>query len=151
MNKKVKLIQSTDEDKDLVYNILKAASEIYAIKTWGRWKEETQRANFDENFDCANVRIIQMEKSDIGFISTIISEDEIFLDELNILPEFQRLGVGTLLIEKLIEEASRKDIPIKLHVLKVNPACLLYDRLGFEFTGGTRSHYHMEWRREWGQ
>ncbi len=149
MYKKVELIQSTDEDKELVYNVLKAASKAYVIKTWGRWNEGIQRTNFDENFDCTNVRIIHMEGKKIGFISTIASMEEIFLGELNILPEFQGCGVGTLLIENLIEEASTKNIPIKLHVLKANPACLLYERLGFEVTGGTRSHYHMEWRREW--
>jgi ribosomal protein S18 acetylase RimI-like enzyme len=53
------------------------------------------------------------------------------LEKIYLLPEYQRLGIGSALIDSLIIEASQSNIPIRLHVMAVNPAKKFYDRFGF--------------------
>lgn len=48
-----------------------------------------------------------------------------------IVPEAQGAGVGTLLIQQLIDEAQKTDNALTLGTAKINPALRLYTRLGF--------------------
>ncbi|MBW4512743.1 MAG: GNAT family N-acetyltransferase [Scytonematopsis contorta HA4267-MV1] len=51
---------------------------------------------------------------------------------MELLPEYQCLGIGTQLIQSVISQAKSLNKPVVLHVLKINPAKSLYERLGFE-------------------
>jgi GNAT superfamily N-acetyltransferase len=46
------------------------------------------------------------------------------LVQIYLLPEYQRLGIGTVLLQKLIAEARQSQIPIRLKVMTINPAKL---------------------------
>jgi hypothetical protein len=43
-----------------------------------------------------------------------------------------------------LHESDQTQLPVKLRVLKVNPARRLYERLGFIHKGETPTHYLME-------
>ncbi|MBA0086269.1 MAG: GNAT family N-acetyltransferase [Acidobacteria bacterium Pan2503] len=47
---------------------------------------------------------------------------------------FQRRGIGTAVMNRLIGEAARVNQPVRLSVVKMNPALRLYERLGFDIT-----------------
>ena len=47
------------------------------------------------------------------------------------MPEYQGRGTGTAIILDLIAQARALQLPVTLHVLDVNPARSLYERLGF--------------------
>ena len=61
----------------------------------------------------------------------VISESEIYLGEIQISKDFQNQGIGTSLIQSLIQEAQTSNKKLWLKVLKGNPAQKLYQRLGF--------------------
>jgi len=63
---------------------------------------------------------------------------------IQIMPAYQRQGVGTTVIRDILAKASRKGLPTTLWVMKVNPARELYERLGFEVAEETPTHYRME-------
>lgn len=66
---------------------------------------------------------------------------------LDVAPEWRNRGVGTRLIEYVIEEARRRGHPrIHLEVRTDNPARRLYHRLGFRRVG--RSFVNTWWRFE---
>jgi len=115
----------------------------YVQRTWG-WDDNWQRERFDKNFDPARVQIIEYEGRPIGYISLQHPGNEIFLAAIEIAPEFQNKGVGTYLVGKLLFDADERNLPVRLHVLKVNPGRRLYERLGFECTGETPTHYVMK-------
>ena len=54
---------------------------------------------------------------------------------------FQRRGIGTEVIGRLIAEAG--DLPVTLSVAKINPAVRLYERLGFQITHEDARKFHM--------
>lgn len=128
------------EDYEFLWQLHNAALKIYVEKTWG-WDEDFQRNSFKENFNVENGQIVVVEGEDAGYFWTIEKENEILLASIRLLPEFQNKKIGTGLIKQLIEN-SRK--PIRLQVLKVNPAQYLYKKLGFVIAGETETHFLMK-------
>src|SRR5690606_24008451 len=66
------------------------------------------------------------------------------LDYVALLPAFQRRGIGTALIRKVMASAAVRGVPVRLSVLKANPARELYERLGFEVTGWDDVRWYLE-------
>ncbi len=67
------------------------------------------------------------------------------MNQLFLLPEYQSKGIGRECMLRVIEEARRLGLPVRLRVLKVNPRALaFYERLGFARTGETETHHLME-------
>ncbi len=59
-------------------------------------------------------------------------------------PELRNQGIGTIVIREILDLAKRRAIPVRLNVLKANPAAKLYERLGFVRTGDDQHRYIME-------
>lgn len=56
-----------------------------------------------------------------------------------ILPEYRGQGVGTLLLDSLLQAASQRFAAISLSVAPENPAARLYSRMGFETVSASGS------------
>ena len=67
----------------------------------------------------------------IGCTKIVSSKAEIYLGEIQITKDFQKQGIGTILIQSVIKEARANNKKLWLKVLKGNPAKKLYQRLGF--------------------
>ena len=134
---------ATQNDVEFVYKLHRATMHDYVVQTWGQWDDAWQYAYFTEQFDPSTCEIIVSDQNDIGAISVLRRETDIFLKYVQLFPEYQGRGIGTQLILSLSEEARTKMLPLTLQVLKVNPARRLYQRLGFSVTGETKTHYLM--------
>ena len=128
-----------EEDFEFLWRLHNAALKEYVRKTWG-WDEDWQRKNFLENFNTADGEIIVIEGRDIGFYWVIEKENEILLASIPLLPEFQNKGIGTGIIRDLLGKSNK---PVRLQVLRVNPARDLYERLGFKIVDETETHFWM--------
>ena len=142
---RIGLRPGTLEDREYLWWLHRETMQDDVDKTWG-WDEAFQRGQFDENFDPLRLLIIQRGSEPIGYISVRRPGDEIFLAAIEIAPARQNQGIASQLIKELLDEADRSHLPVKLSVLKINPARRLYERLGFQCTGETPTHYWM--RRE---
>jgi len=131
-----------EEDFDFLYDLHRAAMQHYVTQTWG-WDEAWQRQYFQQHFNQAECQIIIFEGKEVGAFSVRKRETEVFLNFIEVLPEYQNRGIGTAVIRSLIEGAHHSGWPVGLQVLKVNPARSLYERLGFLTTGETATHYLM--------
>ncbi|MBA4185763.1 MAG: GNAT family N-acetyltransferase [Acidobacteria bacterium] len=132
--------QILPDDFEFLWRLHNAALKIYVEKTWG-WNEDWQRANFKNTFNPSNGEIIVACGADAGFLRIIEKETETLLASIRLSPEFQNKGIGTQIIKNLLAESEK---PVKLQVLKVNPARALYERLGFEVVGETDTHFLMK-------
>ena len=81
----------------------------YVEQTWS-WDEKWQRAHFRENFDPAKNQIVVLDDRDIGVIAAERREAEVFLGSIYILPEYQRRGIGTLLIKSVLDGAFQEGL-----------------------------------------
>ena len=140
---RISLRAATSADYDFLWNLNRAAQGTYVEATWG-WDEAFQRDYFDKRFDPATRQIVQFEGRDVGMWGLEQRADCVFVAEIGLLPEFQRLGIGTKLLTDALAEAGRREVQCRLQVLRVNPARALYERLGFQVTGETETHFEME-------
>jgi ribosomal protein S18 acetylase RimI-like enzyme len=111
-------------------------------QTWG-WDEAFQEAVFRKNYVPAEIQVITFAEKDIGMLSLEERGEDVFLRAIEIHPENQGQGIGTAIIQKIIAEGALKMKPAFLHVLKVNPARRLYERLGFSVVSETSTHFQM--------
>lgn len=132
------------EDKDFVYNVKKSTMKSYVEKSWGVWDENFQRRRFNRNFNLDNSQIMQLNGEDIGIL--IIEENPmvIQIDNIQILPDYQNEGIGSMILTNIIQKAVKKGKTVKLQVLKTNPkAKKLYEHLGFFVEDETEFHFLM--------
>jgi ribosomal protein S18 acetylase RimI-like enzyme len=71
-------------------------------------------------------------------------DDHIFVNYIALIPEHQRYGIGASLIRQVQASAATRGLPVRLNVLKVNPARALYERLGFAVVGEDDVRWYME-------
>jgi ribosomal protein S18 acetylase RimI-like enzyme len=57
---------------------------------------------------------------------------------------FQRKGIGSEVMHRLIGEAARLNQAVRLAVVKINPALRLYERLGFQITHEDDRKFYMK-------
>lgn len=84
------------------------------------------------SFDCA--KIIQSGAKPIGLLKVVRNEFEWELVQIQLAPEFQRRGIGSMILRSLAAEARAAGASLRLTVLKASPAKRLYERLGFIVT-----------------
>ncbi|MDQ1274820.1 MAG: hypothetical protein QG610_392, partial [Euryarchaeota archaeon] len=133
---------AAQEDHDFIYNLKKATMKDYVIKTWGSWDEDLQRVLFSRELKAIEHQIIIINNKKVGIFAFSRNEASIIVDEIQILPEYQNKGTGTLIFSDIIANAQKEKIEITLRVLKVNSiAQRFYNKLGFEKIGDTETHY----------
>jgi GNAT superfamily N-acetyltransferase len=105
-----------------------------------------QAISFREQWELSQVRIIAAGRSDAGWLQSTLRDDGLFVAQLFVDGPLQRQGIGTEVMNRLIGEAALLNQPVRLAVVKINPALRLYERLGFRTTHEDDRKFYM--RRE---
>ena len=114
-----------------------------AIQPLFGWDEGRQEASFAEWFKPEEVSVITADSLDVGWMQHCVQRDAIFLGSIYIQPAMQRKGVGTHVIQTLLDVARQQGKAVTLAVMKVNPALALYERLGFRITHQDAYKFYM--------
>lgn len=136
------LRRGTASDYELMWTIQRVSIGPYVDATFG-WEESVQRRYFDDHFDHRKHQIILVGGVDAGFLSWERRDDHVYLGNVALLPEFQNRGVGTRVVRDVMAQAEKDGLPLRLQVLKPNPARRFYERLGFVVCGETDTHFRM--------
>ena len=104
----------------------------------------SQEVSFQQQWNAAQVQIITLDGADIGWLQTFIEDDALFLAQLYLDRPFQRRGIGTDVMKRLIGEAERCNQVMRLNVVKINPAVRLYERLGFQIIREDDRKFYMK-------
>lgn len=138
------LRQSSAEDAPLFYCMVEQTMREFVTKTWGVWDEARIRQDAYEDSCSACTKIVQVADTPAGVFVVERYPTHIQLEQIYLLAEYQRMGIGTALIKGLMTEAAQLKIPVRLRVLKVNPARCFYERLGFSVVKSTSAFCLME-------
>ncbi len=103
-------------------------------------------ANFRQQLELTEVRIITLDGADVGWLQTRTEAGALFLAQLFVDAPFQRRGIGSEVMKRIIGEAEIAGQGVTLGVVKTNPALQLYRRLGFQITHEDGRKFYM--RRE---
>jgi GNAT superfamily N-acetyltransferase len=138
------LRQSNTADAPLFYRVIDQTMRNFIIATWGGWDESRVQRESHEDSGSPNAQVIQVRNTAVGVFLVERGPTHIQLEQIYLLPEYQRMGIGTVLINGLITEAEQSKVPIRLRVLAVNPAKRFYERFGFVVTAATPEFFCME-------
>ncbi|HEY6273888.1 MAG TPA: GNAT family N-acetyltransferase [Terriglobales bacterium] len=94
------------------------------------WNDAKQEANLAEQLKASDVSIISFHDSDVGWLALEENERSLFLGHFYIQSRFQRRGIGTELLGRLLDGAAAKRKSVELAVLNNNPARGLCERVG---------------------
>jgi N-acetylglutamate synthase-like GNAT family acetyltransferase len=141
----ITLRTARDEDLEFLFELLKASLGPYVEATFGPWQEEEQRSLLFASTRPETHQVVELEGRPIGCLAVARRPGEIRLQRVFLLPELQNRGIGSRLVEGLLEEARSAGLPLRLRVFKVNHrAQHFYRRLGFVVTGETDTHVLMQ-------
>jgi ribosomal protein S18 acetylase RimI-like enzyme len=143
MNRELTTRPAAPDDYDFIYAVFRDGFRPHVERAWG-WDEAQQAQTFRAEFAAAATEIVLLDGQPIGSLRVDDHGDHLFLDFIALLPEYRRQGLGTRLLQPLLERGRAAAVPVRLHVLAVNPACALYERLGFRVTGRDKHRLFME-------
>jgi GNAT superfamily N-acetyltransferase len=140
----VRLRQATARDSEFAYEVKKTTLGEYVRRVWG-WHEDEQRRLHRRRFASQAFQVVVADGVDAGVLALTYEPDCLRVNQLLVLPEHQSKGVGTACMTQVLDDATRRGMPVRLQVLKVNHrAAEFYRRLGFINTGEDDTHIQME-------
>ena len=116
--------------------IQKALTDPVLMEYWQDWGQPTDVGIVAESADlgypvgCAWVRLFVGEEPGHGHVADDIPELA-----FGVIKNLRGQGIGTLLLERLLEECRERFASVSLSVREDNPSIRLYQRLGFRPVG----------------
>jgi ribosomal protein S18 acetylase RimI-like enzyme len=142
----IELRPCTTDDRDFLFSLHRNTNRSYVEATFGAWDEEWQRQRFEQMFNPYSRKIITLRGWPVGMVDVHEDADSISIEDLQILPDLQRQGIGTEVIREVTDRARSFQRPVTVRMFKVNPARSLYERMGFRVVD--QSETHLKLRRE---
>ena len=140
---KYSLRPATMDDFDFMFKLKKQNLKCYVENWEDDFQKDKLRTNLEKHLE--HKRIITLDNKDIGvYASHITDNGDYYLNEINILKEYQNKGLGTLILTNKLEENQKQKRRTILQIFKTNPAISLYKRLGFTIYSENEIQYQME-------
>ena len=131
-------IDHLDGDEDLD-GVLFVESESFT----NPWTRDMYAWELQNRSVCHILVVRTPERPVVGFCAFWLVVDEIHINNVAILPDLRGQGIGTTLMNRVFDEATR--LGARRATLEVRAsnegARRLYERLGF-YVAGTRRHYY---------
>lgn len=137
-------------DIDFILTLKELCFKWYIEKIYG-WDIDVQRQKTINEFNrlADNMKIISVDKKDIG-ITTFFEENGVYvIGMLMIHPDFQNKGIATSILNNYIDIAKSENKIIIVKTYVKNPARNLYERLGFslDYEDTTHAHYKIDFSK----
>lgn len=139
----VSIRRARSTDSEFAYEAL-LAIRPYVESTWGNWLEADGRARTALDAKTGRSQIIQLVSVPVGLLCVDKFETHLQLDQLYIVPQYQRRGIGAHVLRLVLAEACISRLPLRLRVLRTNPARHFYERHGFRIVSETPERFFME-------
>ena len=80
-----------------------------------------------------------------GYLCVEDCSDHVHLHELVLKPDYQGMGMGSAVLDLVMEHARARRVPVRLRASLANRAASLYRRVGFSEVGTANTHLLFEW------
>ena len=153
----VRLRPATLEDDPFLRQLFATTrADELALMGWNENQKEefiamqfnAQSQQYAMSYPQAHHSIILLNEDSIGRLIIDRGENGFTLVDVALLPARRSAGIGTHLIEKLLDEAGTARKPVTLNVWHSNPAKRLYERLGFSVVNNEGVYCEMSWNPE---
>ncbi|NTU62362.1 MAG: GNAT family N-acetyltransferase [Chloroflexi bacterium] len=144
----------TDDDLSALYQIYASTRVEELAQT--DWTDEQKTAFLQQQFDAqhqyyqanyprAQFQLVEDAGIAIGRLYVDRWDDQIRIIDVALLPEYRGRGAGTWLINQVLNECRRLDLPVTIHVERFNPALRLYERRGFQLAEDKGVYLFLKW------
>ena len=137
---------ATDADRAFARRTHHLAFRDVVERQYGPWVDEQQDSLFESSWEAGPYEIIMLGGEPCGYLCVEDRPFDVHLRELVLLPTYQGRGIGSSLLESVIEHARARRVPVSLRTGLMNRAANLYRRVGFRQIGTTATHLLFEWR-----
>ncbi len=104
-----------------------------------------QKKHYEERYpDCA-FRIVVVDGVAAGRLYVDRTASDITVLDIALLPRYRGRGIGSALLEAILEEGRASQRTVSLHVEQYNPARRLYERMGFRTLESNGVYERMQW------
>ena|ERR1051325_8779772 len=110
-----------------------------------RMQFRSQDRFYRDNYLGADYWIILKDEQPVGRLYIHKRAEEIRIMDIALLPPYRQLGIGSFLMNQILDEAAKNNLPVTIHVERFNPAMHLYQRLGFRLAEDRGVYYFMRW------
>jgi ribosomal protein S18 acetylase RimI-like enzyme len=128
---KISLRPAVASDTEFAERVFFATQRWIIEQLFGWRGDEFERRKFLDHYHPEITAIVIADRTPAGWLSVSWHTDRAEIESIYLLEEYQRLGIGSKLIEEVVLAAKRQNLSVCLSVAKINPARSLYDRLGF--------------------
>lgn len=145
-----RLRKASAQDVVFLFNVSTEAMRpvVESLHPDQTFNTESEFKNYQEKYIPDEIDVIQLDGVDIGRLRIVRSAESIYIGGIQILPEFQNRGIGTVIVTDLIQESNSVGIPITLEVHEVNTKALnFYKKLGFVEVGREEGKLSMRYCR----
>ena len=141
----IALAPANDDDFEALLSLRMAAMRE-SLQRLGRYDPQRARERLGRAFEPAHSRHILLGGERVGFVVLLPRLDarppHLLLDHLYIAPQAQGQGVGSWVMAQVLDEADRRDLPVRVTALRLSDANRFYQRHGFELQHETEWDLH---------
>ncbi|HVM53234.1 MAG TPA: GNAT family N-acetyltransferase [Acidimicrobiales bacterium] len=135
---------ATAADEDVARRIHHEAFREVVERQFGPWDDARQDEFFAAFWRTGEPMVVEVDGAPCGYLGIAEADDVVTVQEIVLHPDIHGHGIGTELLEAIIERAAERSI--RLQVLFENHrARSLYERLGFTEIGHSTTHHLMQW------
>lgn len=121
---------ATDEDATRLAE-LRVRAMRESLQAAGRFDEERARARLLADYAAERTTLIVSRQCLAGFFVLREAGDELLLQHLYVDPPFQSQGLGSLVLQRIFDEADRQRRTLRVGALKGSASNRFYARRGF--------------------
>lgn len=104
-----------------------------------------QHTHYQTTYPQATFDIIEKDGAAIGRLYIDPRPDEIRIVDIALLPAHQNAGIGSALLQHILDDGAANGRCVTIHVERFNPALRLYERLGFQHVADNGVYLLMSW------
>jgi GNAT superfamily N-acetyltransferase len=104
-----------------------------------------QQDHYAKTYPGASHDVILANERRVGRLYVARLDHEFRIIDITVLPAERNAGIGTYLIEQLLDEAKRAGKMTRIFVEEFNPSLRLFQRLGFSPSEQHGMHLLMQW------
>jgi GNAT superfamily N-acetyltransferase len=152
--KGVELRGVTSEDEGFLLEVYSSTrQEEMALVNWTEDQKKSflqmqfnaQRQYYSEYYVGAQFQVVLWKNQPVGRLFIHQRDNEIRIMDIALLHQYRNHGIGTMLLQSILEQGKQHNLPVTIHVERFNPALSLYQRLGFCVREDKGVYLFMEW------
>jgi ribosomal protein S18 acetylase RimI-like enzyme len=112
-----------------------------------RMQFRAQMSEYAQMYPNSCYHLVLLDSKPAGRLWVAPGNGELQLVDIAVHPNLQGKGIGTMLVQRVQQEAAKARLPIRCCVFRFNTGSLrFHQRLGFAILREDQTHYHLEWR-----